>query len=75
MFSFFQVYESDLFYELADELGIMIWQDLMFACALYPTNKEFLDNVQQEVTQQVGKPRCSLNFNTGYMVDSHESLA
>ncbi|CAG2117852.1 unnamed protein product, partial [Medioppia subpectinata] len=30
------VYESDVFYGLADELGIMIWQDMMYACAAYP---------------------------------------
>ena len=48
-----QVYESDAFYDLADELGIMIWQDFMFACALYPTDDTFLSNVEQEVAYQV----------------------
>ena len=47
------IYESDLFYELADELGIMVWQDLMFACALYPTDKEFLEISDIEVRQQI----------------------
>ena len=47
------IYEQDAFYELADEMGIMIWQDLMFACAMYPTNLQFLQNVSEEVTQQV----------------------
>ncbi|PNF17252.1 Beta-mannosidase [Cryptotermes secundus] len=47
------MYESDLFYQLADELGILIWQDFMFACSLYPTNSEFLQSVKKEVTQQV----------------------
>ena len=41
------------FYDLADELGIMIWQDFMFACALYPTDAAFLENVENEVTYQV----------------------
>lgn len=36
------VYESDFFYDKADELGILIWQDFMFACALYPVDSEFL---------------------------------
>lgn len=36
------LYESDLLYELADEMGIMIWQDFMFACSMYPVNQEFL---------------------------------
>lgn len=35
------VYESDYFYDLADEYGILIWQDFMFACALYPANEQF----------------------------------
>ncbi|XP_062567240.1 beta-mannosidase-like isoform X2 [Saccostrea cucullata] len=47
------VYESDEFYDLADELGILIWQDLMFGCAMYPTNPQFLSSVKEEITQQV----------------------
>ena len=47
------LYESDLFYQLADEYGILIWQDLMFACALYPTDPEFLQSVSTEIRQQV----------------------
>lgn len=35
------VYESDYFYDLADEYGILIWQDFMFACALYPADEQF----------------------------------
>jgi len=47
------VYESDLFYNIADELGIMIWQDMMFAVALYPTTEEFLSSVAIEIEQQM----------------------
>ncbi|XP_066254951.1 beta-mannosidase-like [Euwallacea similis] len=47
------VYESDYFYEVADELGIMIWQDFMFACALYPANEYYLSNVAAEVNHNV----------------------
>lgn len=47
------VYESDLFYQIADELGILIWHDFMFACALYPVHKQFLTSVREEVFQQV----------------------
>ena len=36
------VYESDYFYQKTDELGILVWQDFMFACAMYPTYPEFL---------------------------------
>ncbi|XP_064488177.1 beta-mannosidase-like isoform X2 [Ornithodoros turicata] len=47
------IYESDFFYQTADELGILIWQDFMFAVALYPTNSDFLETVKTEVRQQV----------------------
>ncbi|XP_019594485.2 beta-mannosidase isoform X2 [Rhinolophus sinicus] len=47
------IYEQDEFYELCDELGIMVWQDFMFACALYPTDRDFMDSVRAEVTYQV----------------------
>ncbi|KAL7982064.1 hypothetical protein Chor_001121 [Crotalus horridus] len=47
------IYEQDEFYEICDELGIMIWQDFMFACALYPTNQHYLDSVRAEITHQV----------------------
>lgn len=47
------VYESKLFYDLADEYGIMIWQDFMFACAMYPTSDSFLRSVKEEVLQNV----------------------
>ncbi len=51
------VYEKDIFYDLCDENGIMIWQDFMFACAMYPGSKEFLDNVRDEVIQQIVRLR------------------
>ncbi|XP_077996660.1 beta-mannosidase-like [Glandiceps talaboti] len=47
------IYEQEEFYNIADQLGIMIWQDFMFACALYPTNDDFLKSVKQEITHQV----------------------
>lgn len=46
-------YESETFYKLCDEKGILIWQDFMFSCALYPTNPEFLASVEKEITHQV----------------------
>ncbi|UYN99728.1 MAG: glycoside hydrolase family 2 protein [Devosia sp.] len=46
-------YEPDYFYEMCDELGILIWHDFMFACMSYPSDRKFLDNVRTEITQQV----------------------
>ncbi|CAL7949982.1 unnamed protein product [Xylocopa violacea] len=47
------LYESELFYDIADEYGIMIWQDFMFACGMYPTTETFLESVKEEVLQNV----------------------
>jgi hypothetical protein len=41
------------FYDLADQYGIMVWAESIFACAHYPTAQEFLSNVAAETTQQV----------------------
>lgn len=46
-------YEPDWFYDLCDELGLMVWQDFMFACNLYPSTDEFLENVRHEVRENV----------------------
>lgn len=46
-------YEPDWFYDLCDRLGLMVWQDFMFACNLYPCTEDFLDNVELEVDYQV----------------------
>jgi len=49
------IYEPDYFYELCDEMGIMIWQDFMFACSMYPADKEFLASVEKEATYQINR--------------------
>ena len=47
-------YEADWFYELCDELGILVWQDFMFSCAHYPaSDSHWLSLVRTEATQQV----------------------
>ena len=47
------VYEDDEFYNICDELGLLVWQDFMFACGSYPENDDFIANVSEEVTQNV----------------------
>ncbi len=46
-------YEADIFYELCDKMGILIWQDFMFSCALYPADDEFLQSVRREAEYQI----------------------
>ncbi len=58
------IYEHDVFYNLCDRLGILIWQDFMFACAMYPENdSSFTASVEAEARYQVRRLR------------SHPSLA
>jgi len=47
------VYEDDDFYRLCDSLGILVWQDFMFSCALYPGDSGFLASVAKEAEYQV----------------------
>ena len=51
------IYERDEFYELCDELGLMVWQDFMFACSMYPGDQNFLEGVRAEATDQVRRLR------------------
>jgi beta-mannosidase len=51
------IYESDFFYELCDELGIMIWQDFMFAGNLYPGDSQFVENVKNEAIDNIRRLR------------------
>lgn len=77
------IYEKDEFYELCDRLGLIVWQDFMFACSLYPASKDFLDNVEAEITYQVKRLKshpcigiwCGNNENFGTLTWFPESRA
>lgn len=47
------VYQQHEFYDLADQMGLMVWQEFAFACAMYPRDTAFLNNVRFEVHYQV----------------------
>ncbi len=51
------IYENDIFYDLCDENGIMVWQDFMYANSMYPATKEFLDGVRDEAIQNIVRLR------------------
>lgn len=52
------IYEDDVFYDLCDRHGVMIWHDFMFACAEYPEDQEwFVENVRDEITKAVKRLR------------------
>ena len=68
------IYEKDVFYELCDEKGILVWQDIMLACADIPEDKaDWVDNILKEVDYQVKRLRnhpslvywCGGNEKTG----------
>lgn len=72
------IYESDDFYDIADELGILVWQDMMFACSMYPVHQTFLASVEDEIRYQVKRigrhpsviAWTANNENEGALVDN-----
>lgn len=50
-------FENDLFYELCDQNGLLVWQDFMFACAMYPGDEAFINNVRQETIDNIKRLR------------------
>jgi beta-mannosidase len=71
-------YEADVFYDLCDRLGLMVWQDFMFACGEYPESPWFIRQVRDEAEKAVARLRnhpsivlwcgnneCEWNFCTG----------
>ncbi len=51
------VYETDQFYDLCAEKGLMIYQDFMFACSMYPGDDTFAENIRLEAEEQVKRLR------------------
>jgi beta-mannosidase len=51
------IYESDIFYDLCDENGILVWQDLPFAGGMYPIDSEMVTNIRLEVEQNAKRIR------------------
>lgn len=65
-------YQEEDFYDACDKSGIMVWQDMMFACAIYPGDTNFLRNVRNELDYQI--PRIAAHpsvvlFNGNNEVD------
>ena len=50
-------YPDDFFYDICDELGLLVWQDFMFACAVYNLSEEFEENITAEFVDNVRRLR------------------
>ena len=76
-------FEKDAFYDLCDELGLLVWHDQMFACAVYPATDGFLGEVRDELRHQLRRLRdhasialwCGDNECVGALGWFHESKA
>jgi len=51
------IYEEEVFYRLCDEYGLLVWQDFMFACSMYPGDEQFLASVAEEAEYNVKRLR------------------
>lgn len=51
------LYEDERFYELCDRYGILVWQDFIFSCSVYPADEAFFENVRQEAIQNIKRLR------------------
>ena len=76
-------YEPEVFYDTCDELGLLVWQDFMFSCSLYPSEEWFMAEVADEVRSQVKRLAshpsialwCGNNENIGALGWFEESRA
>lgn len=50
-------YENEIFYNLCDEAGILVWQDFMLACSMYPGDVDFLEKVKEEAIYNIKRLR------------------
>lgn len=50
-------YENDIFYDLCDQYGILVWQDFMFACSMYPSEGKYLESVRHEAIDNIKRLR------------------
>lgn len=72
-------YPNDDFYDSCDELGLIVWQDFMFACAVYDLNEAFEDNIRKEITEVIKRIRhhaclglwCGNNENEMFIAENN----
>ncbi|KAG6856280.1 hypothetical protein H0H87_005890 [Tephrocybe sp. NHM501043] len=51
------IYEPDIFFDICDELGILVWHDFQFACGVYPAHAAFVESVRKEAEENVRRLR------------------
>ncbi|KAG6917171.1 hypothetical protein DXG01_003607 [Tephrocybe rancida] len=51
------IYEPDVFFDICDELGVLVWQDFQFACGVYPAHESFVESVKKEAVDNVKRLR------------------